>query len=158
MSTAISEHRHSWTSYLSANINSLLPKFYSLQTFSYCQVIMAHIFPLLCASLSHSSVPTCSLHFLIKMPFCLTFCALLTCAFTLLLSFATFHGFPKGFTPKLRENIQAWNSPERVLDADLLFHFQDETRALILKKPACLPWWKTLRRVMSPSFPGFLCH
>lgn len=45
--------------------------------------------------------------------------------------------FPKGVALKLRENIQAWNSPERVLNTHLLFHFQDETRALILKNPVC---------------------
>lgn len=42
-----------------------------------------------------------------------------------------------GFRLKLRENIQAWNSPERVLNTYLLFHFQDETRVLILKNPVC---------------------
>lgn len=45
--------------------------------------------------------------------------------------------FPKGVALKLRENIQAWNSPERVVNTHLLFHFQDETRALILKNPVC---------------------
>lgn len=82
----------------------------------------------------------------------------LFCSLSLPLSTAIPNCFPKGFTLKLRENIQAWNSPERVLNTHLLFHFQDETRALILKNPVC-PDGLLRQRGFHPSLAvsSFLC-
>lgn len=112
---------------------SAFPYFFPL--FSYP---LTSAFPL---PLNQSSFPprTSSFLFLFIMliPFCLTLCILLSRSLYLALCAAIPHCFPKGFTLKLGENIQAWNSPERFLNAHLLFHFQDETRALILKNPAC---------------------
>lgn len=124
-------------------------------------ILLSSLFlpPNLCLSppllfLNPSSFPprTSSLHFhfIMFMPFCLTLCILLSRSLYLPLSAAIPHCFPKGFTLKLRENIQAWNSPERVLNAHLLFHFQDETRALILKNPVC-PDGSLRQRCLHPS-------
>lgn len=106
-------------------------------------------------SLPLSSFPLYNVYTVLSLPFVSrSLSRLPALRLSLSLSLAAIpHCFPKGFALKLRENIQAWNSPERVLNAHLLFHFQDETRALILKNPVC-PDGSLRQRCLHPS-PAF---